>query len=1222
MLANFGDLRFSDNDGVTELCYWIENYNSGENAIVWVRVPSIPANDNHTIYMYYGNPHAEVESSGSAVFEFFDNFDNATKFSTVAYPYGDPNFAFPENSNFVEFGNNGNEEYVKLGSYDEGELRENLNLPKENYKIIVAWRTANDQFSFNNADYTNYDDKYGASTTTPKRLIVINENKIYEKDNRLLSYSEKTEVSCTSAIDNFYLSVGSSGGGGDNPYFTYYDLAFIRKFTDPEPVTSVGEEESNVAPSAPNLLEPENNAHENDTTPLFRWENSIDSEGDSISYTLQIDNEASFTAPLVYENTQITENQYELPTENALSDDLYYWRVGARDMVNPDNWSKSSTFTIDTVPPSAPSPQSPLNGAITNDNTPSLRWTVITIENSFPITYELQVDNDNNFLSPEVNAIGLVDNTYTPTYEFTDGNYSWRVRARDNAGNAGPWSVVWTFLIDTIPPGVPTLVLPENGALLGTPDVSFSWTKPESGVAYQIQIDNEASFTSPYVHENQSITDNTYSYTFARARTYYWRVCARDEAGNWGRWSDNFKLTIEVPVPPRTPHDPIYIKNNDYFNLDNGVVAGAGVENEPYIIENWVISAKNANGIWVANTDAYFIIRNCLVENGGTNYFGIYMQNLVNGKVENCKSENNIYGIYLKDSTKNNATNNTCSNNHAFHGILLENSCNNTIANNTCSNNAWYGITLNYYSSNNILNNNNCSNNVYGIYLRFWSDNNTALNNTCSNNAYGIGLSSSDNDILDNNTCSNNFRGIYLDNSSDVKMRNNILSNNQYNFGVTGTDNSHFIQDIDPSNLVNGKSIRYLVGNRDEVIAPPLGIGYLALVNCDNIHVKNLAFRNNRQGILLVSTRDSLVENCVIENNFCCAYLYSSNNNFIYHNNFLGNGSQGRDDGSNYWDNGYPSGGNYWSDYTGKDNYRGENQNIPGGDGIGDTPYYIPGNSNADRYPFVNSWPPIIGVKVSISPSYQGGPPRATLIYMVYVTNTGTVDDTYNLTVIDNAGWNLMLTDNLFENVAPGKYETTILIVVIPDNENLIGVRDNITVTAISQESENVSDNATCIAYVGEGFTSNLNLVAGWNLMSFPVTSENDTPDNIFAGQTYTIWRWDAVKKKYFSPSSAAPVELGVGYWIWVGYNQTVTMSGVPVDNYSINLVAGWNLVGFPVTNENTTPDNIFAGQTYNIWKWNAENNKYVSPPSDQPVELGVGYWIWVEKEMTITVPL
>lgn len=94
-VSNFGfskanvdgsDIRFTDEDG-NELPYWIEEWDFGRYAKIWMRVPRIPANGEARIKIYYGNPAASGVSNGDATFEFFDDFEG-TNLDTSKWDVG------------------------------------------------------------------------------------------------------------------------------------------------------------------------------------------------------------------------------------------------------------------------------------------------------------------------------------------------------------------------------------------------------------------------------------------------------------------------------------------------------------------------------------------------------------------------------------------------------------------------------------------------------------------------------------------------------------------------------------------------------------------------------------------------------------------------------------------------------------------------------------------------------------------------------------------------------------------------------------------------------------------------------------------------------------------------------------------------------------------------------------------------------------------------------
>lgn len=154
--------------------------------------------------------------------------------------------------------------------------------------------------------------------------------------------------------------------------------------------------------------------------------------------------------------------------------------------------------------------------------------------------------------------------------------------------------------------------------------------------------------------------------------------------------------------------------------------------------------------------------------------------------------------------------------------------------------------------------------------------------------------------------------GIVVDKSSEVRIEGNNASSNQYSgVRVTASSNST----VSDNNLsANG------------------GAG-LELDSSQNCSAVRNRFESNNYGV----------------------WVYHCENISIHHNEFLNNLNQAYDDSvpSNLWDDGYPSGGNYWSDYAGVDLFSGPAQDLGGSDGIGDTPYVFTGGQ--DRYPLMRT---------------------------------------------------------------------------------------------------------------------------------------------------------------------------------------------------------------------------------------------------------------------------
>jgi hypothetical protein len=114
---------------------------------------------------------------------------------------------------------------------------------------------------------------------------------------------------------------------------------------------------ANSAPSIPALLSPTNESSITNRTPTLFWQNASDTDGDTITYELQFDNDSDFSSPEVNETSYAegSANTTYAITQDLAADTTFYWRVRAYDGTDYSDWNASQFEVLSSIVVSLPS---------------------------------------------------------------------------------------------------------------------------------------------------------------------------------------------------------------------------------------------------------------------------------------------------------------------------------------------------------------------------------------------------------------------------------------------------------------------------------------------------------------------------------------------------------------------------------------------------------------------------------------------------------------------------------------------------------------------------------------------------------------------------------------------------------------------------------------------------------------------------------------------------
>ncbi|MFX1427370.1 MAG: nitrous oxide reductase family maturation protein NosD [Promethearchaeota archaeon] len=467
-------------------------------------------------------------------------------------------------------------------------------------------------------------------------------------------------------------------------------------------------------------------------------------------------------------------------------------------------------------------------------------------------------------------------------------------------------------------------------------------------------------------------------------------------------YQDEENLKKSTRISPIFIDDSHHASSWNYISSQFGWCTGSGTLMDPYIIENVEIDALGSgNGIEIAHSQVYFILRNCEIMNSGIlgGDAGIKLSYVSNGVINSCDSSYNHVGIHIRFS--NNLTiYNTISNCNTKWGIKLDASSNNTIRGTINNNNGGMGIFLEGGTGNKIIQNTAINNEWDGYLIR---------------DSHSVYLS-------DNIASNHRTYGIcFIDVINSTIIRNSLSSNG---VGIS-LSHSHY-------NMIEGNKIQ-----------DSTGVGIRSYLLSSNNRIYNNIITDNPQGInLYLSSSNRIFLNYISKNDYGI-FLEDANhgqNNIIYENYFIKNQINGWDEFGGYankWDNG--SIGNYWDDYIGVDS------NF---DGIGDNPYIVPPPNElaVDRYPIWDNSlidpPNILIISPRFNELFGTHPPQINInMRSLYPINTTWYSVDTGLTNYSFFSSTFTINITAWNNLNDGK---VILRVFANDTNGSIGYRDRV----------------------------------------------------------------------------------------------------------------------------------------------------------------------------------